>query len=251
MSHDFRPDDPADAVRVAYEREGVVRVRGFLTPDEVARTRDALARYVREVVPGLTQGDVTYEADGVSVRNLWRMERHDPYFRALAERPPALSLIGELVNGEPVLAAVETFNKPARTGSGVPAHQDNAYFCQSPPDMLTVWIALDPATVENGAIYYVRGSHHTLLPHRPSGVRGNSMGVADPPDPAMADEFCGTLGAGDALIHHCQTIHRSDPNATDSPRCGLLLVYRGAHTRDDPALRAAYQAALASAAPTG
>ena len=73
------------------------------------------------------------------------------------------------------------------------------------------------------------------------------MGVADPPDPATIEEFCGTLEPGDALIHHCQAIHRSDPNTTDTPRCGLLLVYRGAHTQDDPVLRAAYQAAQKNA----
>jgi microcystin degradation protein MlrC len=246
------PIDPIDqsvsapeTLRSDYERDGVVRVRGLLTPEQVERTRAALGQYIREIVPGLPPGDVTFESDGVSVRNLWRMEQYDPYFRDLAHDPEILEIVGDLVKGTPVLAAVETFNKPARTGSGVPAHQDNAYFCQSPPDMLTVWIAIDAATVENGAIYYTRGSHAAMLPHRKSGVKGNSMGVANPSDPAVTDEFCGTLGAGDALIHHCQTVHRSDPNTTDNPRCGLLLVYRAAHTADDPALRAAYLAAQA------
>lgn len=246
-----RPVFPLDPItsllQTDYERDGVVRVRGLLTPSQVEQTRSTLARYIREIVPGLPPGDVTFESDGVSVRNLWRMEQYDAYFRDLAHQRPLLQLVGDLVQGTPILAAVETFNKPALTGSGVPAHQDNAYFCQAPPDMLTVWIAIDAATVENGAIYYARGSHTSLLPHTKSGVRGNSMGVADPPDPATIEEFCGTLEPGDALIHHCQTIHRSDPNTTDTPRCGLLLVYRGAHTQDDPVLRAAYQAAQKNA----
>lgn len=237
-----------EAIAGAYRRDGVVRIRALLAPAQIEETRAALARYIRDIVPGMPPGDVTWEADGRSVRNLWRMEQHDPYFRNLAEQPALRRLVGTLVNGDPVLAAVETFNKPARTGSGVPAHQDNAYFCQTPPDMLTVWIAIDPATVANGAIYYVPGSHTAMLPHRPSGVRGNSIGIADPPDPAATDEFCGTLEAGDALIHHSQTIHRSEPNTTDWPRCGLLLVYRGAHTQDDPTLRTAYQEALARVA---
>ena len=66
---------------------------------------------------------------------------------------------GQLVHGEPVNLGVETFNKPARIGSAVPAHQDNAYFCQSPPDVLTVWIAMDPVTEANGPVFYERGSH--------------------------------------------------------------------------------------------
>jgi ectoine hydroxylase-related dioxygenase (phytanoyl-CoA dioxygenase family) len=146
-----------------------------------------------------------------------------------------------LVNGEPVLAAIETFNKPARIGSGVPYHQDNAYFCRTPPDMLTVWVAMDAATLDNGPVYYVKGSHiQGVLPTKKSGVAGNSMGMATEPNVPLSEQFCGTLQPGDALIHHCQTIHHSAPNKSDQSRLGLLLVFYGAHTQVDPQLQAAY-----------
>lgn len=238
--------DDLDAVVAAYDRDGVVRIRGFLTAVDVTEVRGALDRYFRDVVPTLPASDVTFEADGIAVRNLWRMEKHDSFFAALAERPAIRSFVGRLVRGAPVLAAVEIFNKPARVGSGVPPHQDNAYFCQSPADMLTIWIAIDAATDGNGPIFYVRGSHAELLPHKPSGVNGNSMGLAAGFD--KSDPFIGTLAPGDALVHHCQTIHYSGPNRTDHPRCGLLMVFRGSHTKDDPWLRAAYDAARAGVA---
>jgi ectoine hydroxylase-related dioxygenase (phytanoyl-CoA dioxygenase family) len=233
-----------------YERDGCVRVRGFLSPPLLAEVRDALSRYVHDVVPTLAVGDRTLEADGTAVRNLWRMQEHDRFFKSLAERPEIQALVAKLVHGQPVLMAVETFNKPARVGSGVPPHQDNAYFCQTPPDALTIWVALDAATIENGPIYYLKGSQRLgVLPHRPSGVAGNSMGLSQMPDRAgdKSDEFCGTLAPGDAMIHHSQTIHWSAPNKTDRPRCGLLLVYRGAHTQPDPTLKSSYDAARASA----
>lgn len=223
-----------------YERDGVIRVHGLLTPQQLSEVRSELARYTHEILPNVPASDRTFESDGQTVRNLWRMEMHDEYFARLAVRPDILELVSKLVHGEPVLIGVETFNKPAKTGSGVPAHQDNAYFCQSPPDTLTVWIAIDAATVENGAIYYTKGSQHTLLPHVPSGVVGNSFGLAHTPEVAPEDEFVGVLQPGDALIHHGQTIHRSDPNTTDQARCGLLMVFRGAHTRTDPTLKENY-----------
>jgi phytanoyl-CoA hydroxylase len=233
-----------EATAADYRRDGCIRVRGFLDAADVAAVRTALDRYVREIAPTLAAADVVFEADGVSVRNLWRMETHDPFFADLAARPAIRRLVAGLVRGEPVLMGVETFNKPARVGSGVPPHQDNAYFCQTPPDVLTVWVALDAATAANGPIFYVRGSHAGMLPHRPSGVKGNSMGLAVGFD--KSDPFVGTLEPGDALVHHCQTIHYSSPNTTDQPRCGLLLVFRGSHTAADPQLRAAYEAGRAT-----
>ncbi len=231
-----------------YDRDGFICTRSFLSPADVKQVRKELDRYVRDVLPGVPEADRVFEADGRSVRNLWRLEVHDLFFKTLAARKDIFETVRQLVHGDPVLVGVETFNKPAKIGSGVPHHQDNAYFCQAPPDMLTIWIAIDAATMENGPIYYVRGSHKWgMRPHRASGVKGNSMVMSDPPSVDPQQEFCGTLDPGDALIHQCQTVHYSAPNKSDHARCGLLMVYRGAHTVEDPKLREAYRKAAANA----
>ena len=233
-----------------YERDGFVVIRQFLSAGEVADVRAELDRYIREDLASLPPDAATREADGKTVRNLWRIEKYNPKLRALAEREDIRAIIGTLVHGEPVLAAVETFNKPARVGSGVPYHQDNAYFCRTPPDMLTVWIAIDAVTPENGPVYYVRGSHlGGVLPTKPSGVRGNSIGLAEPPPVPLEEQFCALLASGDATIHHCNTIHHSAPNPTEHSRLGFLFVFRGSHTQTDPALKTVYAAASAATPP--
>lgn len=228
----------------AYRRDGVIRRRGFFNPEEVAELRLAFDQY-RSRLAELPDSDFTLEPDGQTVRNFWRMEHHDSYFAALARRPKLLSLVSPLVGGDPVIMGVESFNKPARVGSPVPPHQDNAYFCQRPPDVLSVWIALDPATAENGAVEYSLGSHLAFLPHRPSGVKGNSFGLTDPSAADAFPTFLGTLDGGGVLVHHCQTVHRSEPNRSDRSRLSLVIVYRAAHTEPDHDMRTAYQRALA------
>jgi ectoine hydroxylase-related dioxygenase (phytanoyl-CoA dioxygenase family) len=236
----------AEQILSDYKRDGVVRLRQFFSPDEVKRVRQELETYTRDIAPRLAASEVTFEADGKSARNLWHMEQHSPFFARLARQPEILNVIHPLLHGEPVNLGVETFSKPARIGSGVPPHQDNAYFCQQPPDVLTVWVAMDAATEGNGPVYYARGSHRLgMLPHQASGMKGNSIGLADRFE--HTNPFIGLLEPGDALIHHCQTVHYSGPNRTDQPRCGLLMVYRGAHTEMDPALKAAYDHARALA----
>ena len=224
-----------------YRCNGVVGVRQLLSQDDVAQVRDALKRYVRDVVPRLPDADVVWESNGESVRNLWRMEHHDDYFAVLGNRPEVRRLIAMLLGGEVELCAVETFNKPAWHGSGVPQHQDNAYFCQTPPDMCTVWIAVDAATAENGPVQYARGTTGTLLPHKASGIPGNSMVMTETREYPPQHVATAILKPGDAMIHHCQTVHWSTPNRTDRPRCGLLLVYRALHTKTDPELKERYQ----------
>ena len=233
-----------------YECDGVVVIRQFLSADEVAAVRAELARYIHDDLASKPADAATMEADGKTVRNLWRLEEHNEMFRSLAAREDIRAVIAPLVHGAPVLAAVETFNKPARVGSGVPYHQDNAYFCRTPPDMLTVWIAIDPVTEANGPVFFVKGSHKLgVLPTKPSGVRGNSIGLAEPPAVPLAEQFRGLLAPGDATIHHCNTIHHSAPNTTEHSRLGLLFVFRGGHTQTDPTLKATYTAAATATPP--
>ena len=142
-----------------YNRDGIVRIHQFFSEAEVDRVREEIDRYILEDLDSKPADAATREADGVTVRNLWRLEQHNPLLRELAERTYIRNLVAPLVGGQPILQGVETFNKPARIGSAVPDHQDNAYFCQTPPDMLTVWIAIDAVTETNGPIYFVKGSH--------------------------------------------------------------------------------------------
>jgi phytanoyl-CoA hydroxylase len=233
-----------------YQRDGVVRIREFFSADTVIEVRAELDRYIREDLPSKPNDARTLEADGKTIRNLWRLEQHNEYFKELGQRREMTELIAALVQGEPVLTGVETFSKPARIGSGVPYHQDNAYFCQTPPDMLTVWIAIDSVTVENGSIYFIKGSHKSgMLPSKPSGVTGNSIGLAVAPDTPESEQFCATLAPGDATIHHCEVIHHSNPNHTEQSRLGLLLVYRGTHTQTDAVLQATYAQSVTATPP--
>ena len=69
MPH-LTPDQLAE-----YERDGVVRLRAFLSADEVAAVRAELERFVREDLAALPADARTLEADGRTVRNLWRLEQ--------------------------------------------------------------------------------------------------------------------------------------------------------------------------------
>jgi ectoine hydroxylase-related dioxygenase (phytanoyl-CoA dioxygenase family) len=211
-----------------YKEYGVLKLANLFDEKSVLRIHEAIDAYIEGVLPNLPEADYVMEADGKSVRNLWRMEKHAAFFDELANSERLLGVVAPFVNGAPVVMSVETFNKPAQSGSGVPPHQDNAYFCLEPPDALTLWIAIDRVTKANGPVSYVRGSHHSgMRDHVPSGVSGNSMALADTLE--RHGPYAPLLEPGDALIHHCEVVHYSAANRSDEPRCGLLIVYRGAH----------------------
>ena len=231
-----------EQLKEEYQRDGFVTVSGLMSEEIVAAIQCELDHYIAGTLPCLPPEDYVLEAEGGPVRNLWRLEKHSQYFAELGKNEGMAALVGALVNGKPVLMAIESFNKPARVGSIVPPHQDNAYFCLTPPDALTAWIAIDPVTKENGPVHYIPGSHiDGTLPHTASNVPGNSMGLRD--TVLIHNAHAALLQPGDAILHHSNTIHYSNPNRSGLPRRALLMVYRGAHCAKDPALHERYQLA--------
>lgn len=117
------------------------------------------------------------------------------------------------------------FYKPARNGDESAWHQDNVWWRADPPNMLTIWIALDDTDVENGAVHYVPGSHAGLI--EPTMVVNDANGMTykllapEQVDKTKAVSF--NVPAGHAVMHHCLTVHGAPPNSSDRLRRGYTV----------------------------
>jgi ectoine hydroxylase-related dioxygenase (phytanoyl-CoA dioxygenase family) len=234
-----------DKLAKEFHQRGYLIIDELFPQEKIAEIERELGRYINQLDPAQSAGIVVYEpnTDG-KIRNLFAMEKHDDYFAELTESPELLELTATIFDDCPVSMAVELFGKPALVGTEVPYHQDNAYFNLIPDQALTIWIALADATLENGCVRYIEGSHKFgNLPHRASGVKGNSMRLTEVP-PDAGPEVCGIVRRGGALIHHCNTIHRSEPNRSNHDRPGLLFVFKAARCKIDAVRTARYNSVV-------
>jgi phytanoyl-CoA hydroxylase len=127
--------------------------------------------------------------------------------------------------------------KPARDGHPVYWHQDGAYWHLTPMDALTVWLAVDETTTQNGCLQMIRGSHRAeLVPPERRVDTANMLYSATPQ--TLVDDWRHTsevvdvcLRPGDVSIHHPRLIHCSGPNSSNGRRCGLDIGYISSATR--------------------
>lgn len=121
-------------------------------------------------------------------------------------------------------------NKPANKGTFLPFHQDRWTSLDRDP-LVTIWLALDPATRVNGCVQIVPGTHHTLVnPSHPSGFL----------TPEQAAELCPEskrvfleLEPGEAALLHNWTLHGSDINRSATSRRAFSVCYMNGHTLAD------------------
>lgn len=146
------------------------------------------------------------------------------FFYNHATRPEILDVVESLLGPSIRLYTDQLFVKPAHHGSEVPYHQDHAYWKMAEPyNMLTCWLAVDDATLENGCVHMVPGSHKRLVPHHKfEGTQAYGL-LEEEVDSSL--EVPVEIRAGGAMFHHSLTIHRSFPNRSDKGRRGLASIY--------------------------
>ena len=109
------------------------------------------------------------------------------------------------------------------------------------PNALTIWMALDSIDIGNGLLHYVPGSHvEGVRPHVSSHVLGFSQSLKDWDGTNVQQREVPaalSLAPGDVIVHHCNTIHRAEPNDSSDPprpRRAVAAVYAGASAVQDP-----------------
>ncbi len=140
---------------------------------------------------------------------------------------PSLTVAASQLLGGPVrFWHDQLFCKPAHHGGVVAWHQDYSYWTRTQPmNHLTCWIGLDDATVENGCVHYIPGSHHwPLLPV--TGLAGGMdaiQSVLTDEQKAQFKPVAAELPKGFATFHHPLMVHGSHGNASGRPRRAVVI----------------------------
>ena len=118
--------------------------------------------------------------------------------------------------------------KPAHHGSAKPYHQDSPYWKIDPMDLVSVWIALDDATTENGCMRVVPGAHKQgALKHV---VEDGHLNIA-PDQFDTSGEVAAEMKAGGCLFFHSLLPHASSPNRSPNSRRGMVFSYMNARSQ--------------------
>ena len=160
------------------------------------------------------------------LRKLDNPHHHRESVRRLARAPRLVQVVESLIGRGVSVYFSQIFFKPPEGGGPKPAHQDNFYF--GPNDLegvVTAWIALDDATLENGCLYFGDGTNlgpvypHEAPPDEPYNLQLPATILArQPMTPAP-------VMRGGVSFHHGNTFHQSGPNLSTAlaPRLRAAL----------------------------
>ena len=151
-----------------------------------------------------------------------------PSFADAVRHPRLIDAVSQLIGPDLLVWGSGLFIKEPSSKSYVSWHQDLNYWGLDGDQEVTAWLALTPATPENGCMRFVPGSHEKkVVPHVDSFAQDNLLTrgqeIAVEVDEASAVNV--VLRAGQASFHHGHMFHASGPNGTPSRRIGVAIRY--------------------------
>jgi phytanoyl-CoA hydroxylase len=222
----------------SYAEQGFLVVENFLEPRELEEWRAAVDHAVAERGEQLLSFATTADENAAVTRsqeekeyydqvftqrnNLWQTDEH---MRRLLFQPGLGKFVAEVAGIDGVRIWHDQALIKGPYSNPTAFHLDVPYWSFQSADAITIWIALDDATIENGCLYYVPGSH---LARKFDNVGitsrlGALFGIY--PDWADVTPVPCPVQAGGALFHNGLTFHGAGANMTPRRRRAMTCAY--------------------------
>ena len=229
---------PAESQRDFFEEHGYLVIDDLLSSDELDVCRSEIARLhvlAAELEaagkPEARQfqhephAETAHQDDGLPLlRKVEDTGRFSEPFRTLSMHDRLIPVIQQLIGPDLLLFRSTLMLTPAQHGSAHALHQDSAYWPMEPPTLVTVSIALNEATPENGCIQIIPGSHTWGLQEWGLITRADDA-VTSRADIDVSKRIDVPLKAGSAVCFHSLMVHGSGANQSPHPRNTALYAY--------------------------
>jgi phytanoyl-CoA hydroxylase len=157
----------------------------------------------------------------------------DPFWVRLISDDRLLDIAEQFIGPNIALFASHYISKPPFDGRPVLWHQDGSYWPLAPMDVVTLWLAVDDSTPENGCMRVIPRTQHLDFMEMKRRTDVQSV-LGSGIDDDLVDETKAVdciLPKGGVSVHHPNLIHGSNANHSPHRRCGLTIRYIPTGTR--------------------
>jgi phytanoyl-CoA hydroxylase len=231
--------------------QGFVVVPGLVSPERCAQLKAVAQRQLDEAAaPVEFEADLRYPGapesknapGGHTVRRLLDAYARDPGFAGWATSPEIRSWMALYFGEAPRLSRAHhncMMTKHPAYGSLTGWHRDARYWSFARDDLVSVWLALGSETVDNGALWFVPGSHREIFTS--DRFDDAKFFRADLPEnqALIQTAVSPALNTGDVVFFHCNTLHSAGQNRSEQVKFSLVYTYHGASNPPLPGSRSA------------
>ena len=220
----------------SYRANGFIIIENFLSPEELEHWRKAVDTAVEEragiKIPG--KNIKTGEADGINedsdyfakvfdqLLNLWQTNETVKEMM-IDQRIGKMAAQLSGANGIRIWHDQALIKRPWANPTAW--HLDTPFWSFSDRRAISIWVALDDATLENGCLFFIPGSHN-ITGFDKITIGRNMDGVFDKyPRLRNSKPVAAPMKAGSCSFHNGLTVHGANANMTSGSRRAMTCAY--------------------------
>jgi len=170
------------------------------------------------------------------IKHPWNLQAHllADWIYELCVSPKLLDVVEQVIGPNIMIQSADIFIKPANGIKHINWHQDANYWGLDPYELVTGWIAITEANLENGCMSYLPKSHlHQKIEHLETFDENSDLTRGQEINMKINDKDVVPviLKEGQAALHHCLLAHGSGPNKSNLPRIGIAVRYLPTHVK--------------------
>lgn len=220
----------------SYQENGFLIIEDFLSEAELAEWRLAVTEAISDrngikipgqnVLVGMDDG-INEDAEYFSkvfdqLINLWQTNNKVKKLM-FDERIGKMAATLAQASGIRIWHDQALFKKPWANPTSW--HLDTPFWSFSDRKALSIWVALDDATAENGCLYFIPGSHQETT-FENKGIGKNMDGIFELyPQLRNSKSVASKIKAGSCSFHNGLTIHGAGANMTNGYRRAMTCAY--------------------------
>ena len=216
----------------SYRRDGFLPPIRIFSPEEARKLRDHFEAF--EAKHGKVFTESRAKAGG-AFNGSYRFKSHllMKWLADVVRHPQILDAVEDLIGPDLLCWTTHWFVKDANSPKFVSWHQDSNYWGLDTTELVSVWLALSPSTVESGCMRVLPGSHiEPPMEHFDTYAEDNML--------TRGQEIRGIdesktvnleVQPGEVVLFDYRLAHASHPNRSDDRRIGIGLRYIPPKTR--------------------
>jgi phytanoyl-CoA hydroxylase len=233
-----------------FNKDGFIVLRKFLDVQSCDGILEAAKRHLNQHIEpietelGYAEGskeertqDTDYSSSDESVkvvRRLRQVYERDEVFKDWMEDEDIRPVLQQVLDDQVVLTTAHhnsIMTKMPYVSSPTAWHQDRRYWRYSDDNLVSVWLALDDETQDNGVLEFIPASHKMHFSVEQFDDKEYLSQTSKQNEDIIATKVSTDLKKGDVVLFHSLLLHRANKNSTSNTKISFVYTVKGAKTK--------------------
>ena len=241
---------------IRFNKDGFIILRKFLDGKSCDAILEVAKRHLSQHIEpietelGYSEGSKAERTQNIDysssdepikvVRRLRQVYGRDKLFEQWMEDESIRPVLQQILKDQVVLTTAHhnsIMTKIPYVSAPTAWHQDRRYWRYSDDNLVSVWLALDDETQDNGALELIPASHKMRLSPEQFDDKEYFSKNHAMNKPIIKSKVSVELKKGDVLLFHSLLLHRANKNNTSNTKISFVYTVKGAKTYAEPGSR--------------